>query len=265
MADTSERDALPVVELTAWGSPSATARLQIMVEGQPIRLAITVPAEPVTLSRILPILQGFTNAVIGVAESKVANHGESISCRSGCGACCRQIVPISPSEAHSLKRLVDSLPEPKRQAVQERFTAAVRQLRESNLADSMDAVREVGDEGELAAAYFQLGIACPFLEEESCSIHQDRPLACREYLVTSPPQECSRPNENNVRCVPVPARTSWALRAVEWDAQPMGFGWLPLVLSLQWAESHSEPQPLPGPEWIQRYFNRIARTAQRQV
>jgi hypothetical protein len=33
--------------------------------------------------------------------------------------------------------------------------------------------------------YFLQGVACPFLEAESCGIHPDRPLACREYLVTS--------------------------------------------------------------------------------
>ena len=39
----------------------------------------------------------------------------------------------------------------------------------------------------LGREYFQLGIPCPFLEEESCSIYHDRPITCREYLVTSPP------------------------------------------------------------------------------
>ncbi|HEY5241787.1 MAG TPA: YkgJ family cysteine cluster protein [Polyangiaceae bacterium] len=31
-------------------------------------------------------------------------------------------------------------------------------------------------------------VSCPFLEEESCSIHPDRPPICREYLVTSSPR-----------------------------------------------------------------------------
>jgi Fe-S-cluster containining protein len=34
---------------------------------------------------------------------------------------------------------------------------------------------------------------CPFLEDESCSIHPDRPLVCREYLVTSPAELCAGP------------------------------------------------------------------------
>ncbi len=262
MADTSDGDALPVVELTAPGSPAATARLQLLVDGQPIRLAIKVPAEPVKLSHMLPVFQGFTNAVVDVAESKVAGNGESISCRAGCGACCRQIVPISPSEAHALQRLVDTFPEPRRQVVKERFANAARQLNEANLSNSIESIAEAADEGELAAAYFNLRIACPFLEEESCSIHQDRPLACREYLVTSPPEECSRPCENKVRCVPMPSRASWALRAVEWDVQPMGSGWLPLILLLEWAGSHPEPAPRTGPEWVQHYLNRLAPPAQ---
>ncbi len=44
-----------------------------------------------------------------------------------------------------------------------------------------------------ARRYFHLGIACPFLEDESCSIHADRPISCREYLVTSPAVNCADP------------------------------------------------------------------------
>ena len=55
---------------------------------------------------------------------------------------------------------------------------------------------------------------CPFLEEESCSIHPDRPLVCREYLVTSPAELCAGPTQEGVTPVAVP-KVSPAARGLE--------------------------------------------------
>ncbi|MEO8777051.1 MAG: YkgJ family cysteine cluster protein [Rhodanobacter sp.] len=33
---------------------------------------------------------------------------------------------------------------------------------------------------QLGIDYLRQGVACPFLEQESCSIYDERPLACRK-------------------------------------------------------------------------------------
>lgn len=260
MAESSEQELPPVLELKAEGSPSATARLQVAIGEDRFRLAITVPTEPVPLRTILPVLQGLTNAVVTAAELKVHQSGERISCAAGCGACCRQLVPISPSEAHALQRLVESMPSARRETILARFSKAQQVLLEADMLESLQSPSEEVDEGELASRYFRLGIPCPFLEDESCSIHKDRPLVCREYLVTSPAEECSRPGSENVRCVPLSAKTSWALRAVDWDALPIQSGWVPMVLALKWASTYPEPDSCTGPQWVQNYLTRLAQS-----
>jgi Fe-S-cluster containining protein len=35
-------------------------------------------------------------------------------------------------------------------------------------------------------------MACPFLENDSCSIYLDRPIRCREFLVTSDARYCAQ-------------------------------------------------------------------------
>ena len=50
------------------------------------------------------IEQGLVNAVVAAAEA-----GKAISCRKGCGACCRQLVPISRTEAERLLSTVAAL------------------------------------------------------------------------------------------------------------------------------------------------------------
>ena len=66
----------------------------------------------------------------------------------------------------------------------------------------------------LGLRYFALGIPCPFLEAESCSIYTERPLVCREFLVSSPPENCAAPTAETVQVIPVEPKVSTALAAL---------------------------------------------------
>src|SRR5687767_4295062 len=59
--------------------------------------------------------------------------GRAISCRAGCGACCRQLVAISVVEAESLAQLVAAMPEERAAVIRERFAAALKRLEEAGL------------------------------------------------------------------------------------------------------------------------------------
>jgi Fe-S-cluster containining protein len=245
---------------TGDGAPSATADLRLTIGGEPVHLQITVPNGPASIRRMLPVFQGFADVVVGVGERRSARAGQAISCRKSCGACCRQVVPISPTEARALAGVVAAMPEPRRTTVRARFTAALERLRAAGVLAPLLAP----DRGESAPlqpaglAYFDQGVACPFLEDESCSIHRERPLACREYLVTSPAAACARPAPETVRCVPMPARTAAALRRVEHDAAPDAAAWVPLVLALEHAAAHpDDPAPRPGPALLAEFFERL--------
>ena len=115
----------------------------------------------------------------------VERSGASISCRAGCGACCRQVVPITETEARHVRDLVEAMPEPRRQQIRERFAAGRQRLEDAGLLETFQHPTEIPDRVAAGMEYFRLGIACPFLEDESCSIHPDRPLSCREYLVAN--------------------------------------------------------------------------------
>ncbi len=83
-------------------------------------------------------------------------------------------------------------------------------------------------------AYFALGVPCPFLEDESCSIHPERPLVCREYLVTSPAELCAGPEQEGVTPVPVP-KVSMAARGLQDEKDD----WFPLAMLMAWARTRS--------------------------
>ena len=237
--------------------PDVSASFRIGWAGRELNAAVKVPAEPVSPRILLPMVQQLTNALVGMGENLMTMNGETISCKAGCGACCRQIVPIAESEARQICALVEAMPEPRRTAVRERFADAKARLAAGGLLDKLQQPNEHTRDLSLGMDYFRLGIACPFLEEESCSIHPDRPLVCREYLVTSSAENCKSPTAETVRRVPTPGFAMTSFAKLDGSAKH-GVRWVPLVLALDWADAHPEPPAaIPGVKLFETFMNAL--------
>jgi Fe-S-cluster containining protein len=242
-------------------SGSLTANIDLNIGDYRLQARMTVPSGPTSLRVMLPVIQGFADALVGVAVKAVEDKGKMISCKAGCGACCRQLVPISETEARQIADLVEAMPEPRRAAVRQRFADARRRLEATGMLDKLNRRDAWTDDEfrEIGIGYFNLGIPCPFLEDESCSIHPERPVTCREYLVTSPAENCSHPTPNNIDWVPLAGKVWTAL--ARFDDPPPGsrfIRWVPLVLAPEWASQHLDPRPLrPGPEWLNELFTKL--------
>ncbi len=223
----------------------STATLRLTVGDLRIVHQITVPSGRVAAVEVVPALQGLVNAVVEAAEAASAKGGAAISCRKGCGACCRQLVPVSRTEGERLLALVRSLPPERRERLTARFAAAETTIESAGLAE-----RAGRSDRAVSQAYFALGLPCPFLDDESCSIHPDRPLVCREYLVTSPAELCAGPAQEGVTPVAVP-KVSMAARGL----QDEGEDWFPLALLMKWARTRPRSDKRrTGPEWVQRFL-----------
>jgi Fe-S-cluster containining protein len=239
---------------------TVTAKVEMRVSGRRLQLQMVVPTAPTPPGDLLPLFRSLANTFVEAATAEAADEGQAVSCKKGCGACCRQLVPITVLEAPRIRDLVEALPEPRRAEIRARFAAARERLGEAGLLGRLREPERIPGEqlAALGLEYFGLGIPCPFLEDESCSIHPDRPLACREYLVTSPAENCSRPTPETVACVPMPAKVSRALRPLLAAAGPHAARWVPLVLAPEWAEAHPEEvPPRPGTELVRGLFEQL--------
>jgi Fe-S-cluster containining protein len=224
-------------------SGHSTATLRLTMGTLRIAYPITVPNAAVPAAEIMPALQGLVNAVVEAAEA-----GQAVSCRKGCGACCRQLVPVSRTEGERLLQLVEAMPAERRQALSVRFAAAEAAIDRAGLKE-----RGGRSDRELSTAYFALGVPCPFLEDESCSIHPERPLVCREYLVTSPAELCAGEQQDGVTPVAVP-KVSMAARGLQDESDD----WFPLALLMAWGRRRPRKvRQRPGPEWVQRFLKRL--------
>lgn len=211
---------------------------------------IPIPPRESTLLDLLPAARELSNQATALALEQTAAQGKTISCRDGCAACCRrQLVVISVVEALALAELVARMP-PERQALlRQRFADAVHRLETAGLLDASDPKGDrsllAQDLGERAITleavgqrYFQLEIPCPFLENDSCSIHPQRPMVCREHHVTTPAENCARLYQVNVDRVEPPVRLGEVLARTTHRVGAGDTFMIPLVLSLEWSEVH---------------------------
>lgn len=156
--------------------------------GQSIRLRVAVTSRPAFLSEIVPLACQIADEISAAGRHQAAKSGKPVMCREGCAACCRYLAPVSAPEARRLWAAVKALPQPQRDRVEARFTAAARAILAS--AARGDGAAEAGLEA-ISQWYWALRLECPLLENEHCVLYAERPLACREHLVTSSPRACS--------------------------------------------------------------------------
>ena len=244
-------------------SPGTTTEFELPVGGATLRAAVQLPAGRTTLTQLLPILQGIENTIVDRVSMEAQAAGRPISCRAGCGACCRQLVPLSIFEAEALTQWLQTLPEDRLAALRQRFHLALSALRDAGVMNRILDGSWMTDEKtntRLNIDYFHAGVPCPFLEDESCSIHPIRPLSCREYLVTSSPELCKDPAAHAIAGLDIPVRFSRTLfafgRHIEQDAR----GWIPLVFLLAWGSSGAQPGDHvtgTGPDLLRLFLDQV--------
>ncbi|MEK7753237.1 MAG: hypothetical protein AAB654_15035, partial [Acidobacteriota bacterium] len=118
----------------------AVVKFGLTLEDREIEASARVPAGPVRVVDLLPVLHNLASAVVAVGEEQVREQGKVISCGPGCGACCRQNVPISEMDARYLAALVEAMPEARRARVTGRFRAALARLEELGLIAKLRAM-----------------------------------------------------------------------------------------------------------------------------
>ncbi len=218
--------------------------LEIKLETADGRLKgrLAVPKAPMRLAELafnaLPVVE---QIVAQATRREQQVECRAISCRKGCGACCRQLVPLSPPEAWMLADLLDGQPASRRAGLELRFRAVVGRLDAAGLIEELLSTPPTDDAARSRGGrYFLMGEACPFLEDESCSIHPYRPSACREYLVTSPASLCANPTSSSVRRVNVSVRASEALARLTAELLGGEPQLIPLTLAPDWAREHAD-------------------------
>jgi hypothetical protein len=215
-----------------------------------LRATLPLPDRPLRLSELVPLLLQIDGQLVARALNHAADAGRPVSCGPGCGACCRQLVPVSVPEAFAVTAAFASLPGDHRRRVAERFSdvAATLERHPALVAWIQSPAADDNLVKATAHDYFRLQLPCPFLDDESCSIHHHRPSICREFNVSSPPALCREPIANPVESIPSPLQLSNILAHAHAHLykQPAP-QLLPLSLAPHWVADHPDLDRLAWP------------------
>lgn len=206
-------------------------------------MQVRVPRGPTRLQDIVPIAQNIARIQGDRSIAFERKEGRETSCKAGCGACCRQLVPISAPEAFRLADHILGLGDNLRNEFLARVDAVESAIEAAGLLQELEGLTRgepMRDARSLASRYFEKDIACPFLVDESCSVHPERPLVCRDYLVTSPAEFCATPGKNRIRIVPMPPGLSAPLSRVAASLLGGEPVMIPLSIAMRWVDNHAD-------------------------
>lgn len=227
------------------GPRSERLNISLKTPAGEISTSVEAPTHFVPITAIVPLTRRLGEEATALEEAQAREEGRLISCQKGCAACCRMLVPVSIPEAFALKAVIDELPTERRHVILGKLSTAKTHLEEGGLMARLAALAEadkpLSDEEmePLNRDYYAIKMACPFLEQEMCSIYDDRPAACRELLVTTPAELCDDLMNNPVRPVPAPMRVGTTLALLWAELTNTAPRLIPLPLAMDWAEKHA--------------------------
>lgn len=237
---------------------SQVASISMTVGDRQLNLQMAVTNLPARPANFLPLYRSIADSLVNIAVQTVESAGAKISCRNNCGACCRQPVPITEMEARRIRDLVEEMPEPRRSELRARFAAARETFDKAGLLPRLLNPESITPEDRVSFIlnYFKQGVACPFLENESCSIYSERPVACREFLVVSPVENCANLSPDGIKSVKVKGDVPRAMAMIGNSGGVRK--WVPLIMANEWAEAHPEDaSERPGMEIVKEFFDNL--------
>lgn len=238
-------------------SATVTGTIRLRVRGEPVDMRLSVPKEKVPLQSMMPVFQIMTDHLVHAAGAAEATAGKKVSCGPRCNACCRQLIPLAEVEAKQIAGLVARMPETRQSTIRSRFAELLARLDAEGLLQAMYDRSHLTKASlhDLGMRYLSLQTECPFLEDRNCSIHADRPLVCREHLVTSPAEHCNNPTAASIEKVAMPASVFGAVVQLQ-RTEDASSRFVPLPLALEWQGVPEVKKP--GTEWLRQVMDGLS-------
>ncbi|MBH0203737.1 MAG: YkgJ family cysteine cluster protein [Nitrospira sp.] len=227
-------------------TPPTTEHFEIALNtaaGQ-ITTAVEVPTGFVPVTAIVPLIRRLGEEAHALEVARSVDAGKPPSCHKGCAACCRMLVPLSAPEAFALREWVRARPTDHQERIGARFSEVKSRLLSQSLwqrlSELCNAPGQPSDDAleMVNREYYALRLPCPFLEEEVCTIYEVRPAACRELLVSSPPERCDDIINNPVEPIGAPVSVSTVLGLLWQELGKSPTRLIPLPVALDWANGH---------------------------
>lgn len=241
-------DDLPTIvlcESSALAAGETSGRIvrdfKIDVFGRPINFAISFADRRAKLTDLVPMAQSLCTKLVTsvVRDSRAA--GYNITCRRGCSNCCDWLVPLSIAEAFWLKDQIAAVPTGRREVILHSFLAKAKRILGCRLPDNLDIADSDNVRLQTISDWYrEFNLSCPFLSHNICTIYGERPLVCRECIVTSDSCFCKTDSRSEPEAVSLPVSIAEVLANVSSELANTNIEAVILPLCLAWCDVNSE-------------------------
>ena len=225
------------------GCDMETFSLALDILGKPTCLYINVARGQARLSEMAPLARTLSTKLALATLERLRESGKSVPCCKGCSACCSYLIPLSVPEALCMAEELSALPpEEGRTLLQSSLDTAKTILEQ--MPKDFNTGEPPTDSGirssQLGAWYAGLRLHCPFLLDNLCVMYDQRPIACREHVVTGTATLCDveGTGEPDVTKMPVSVLECLGRLAAELEQSDVEAIMLPLALP--WAQENIE-------------------------
>ncbi len=164
-------------------------QLNVAGELRPVRIGVR--EGDAKLADLAPMARGLSSIITDAGVRHFENNGKTIPCRKGCAACCHYIIVLTPPDAFCLVEQILAYPRQQRKKVIKSFSKANDWFEQQHSGNANQA--------GVLSWYHDLRYPCPFLHKNLCTIYENRPIVCREWVALGTNRQCQ--NGNRVRRV----------------------------------------------------------------
>lgn len=212
--------------------------LEIDILGKAVYFRIGIADNQARLSDIVPLARTISTKQALTVLDSLSMNGQSVPCCKGCSACCNYLIPLSVPEVFCLREeLLAMSADYSNRILQSCLDTAKRLLDNkppifSSKTSSKSARSRIGRIGKW---YAGLKLACPFLSDRLCILYEQRPIACREHIVTGSSVSCKIGQRGEPNVVPIPVSILEAVCQLTAELENLDKEAIMMPLAFAWA------------------------------
>ncbi len=221
-----------------------TISFELDILGETVRFSITVAQKQARLSDIVPLARTLSTKLALLVLDRLRRNGEFVPCCKGCSACCNYLVPLSVPEAFRLREELLAMPDEQGRALLQSCLDTAKKIldkkpKEFDINELEGAESQI-QISQLGKWYAGLNLACPFLSDSLCTSYENRPIACREYIVTGSALLCEDEWTDESQMVQMPVNVLECFGQLTADLEQSNIEAVMLPLALPWAQENLE-------------------------
>ena len=142
------------------------------------------------------LLKEYSNLLVKYDEQMNSDDktcGRNCSCCEGCDYCCHQLIIITDFEKEIIKTRIYSMYRNEIKRLRKIINEQCEILSFNNITpQTVTPFLNEKIQKYVQTTFFDLNLACPFLKDKSCIIHDTRPMACLTYRNYGNPKDCEK-------------------------------------------------------------------------